>query len=76
MERDDSKVVSEGVGMQLCPNCKKKIRYIAITPDDVVACDTETTVVYTDSGRRLTGYTVHKCEVRDEGKGNEAEKGS
>ena len=46
--------------MQKCQNCGKEIRYIT-TGDFVVICDYETTTVYSEYGRRINGYRLHKC---------------
>lgn len=46
--------------MQKCQNCGKKIRYIA-SKDSVVICDYEEIIVYSEFGRRIEGYRLHKC---------------
>lgn len=51
--------------MQICPKCKKGIRFIATNYDSVVVCDDELTTVYTERGRRVEGYMPHKCEVEN-----------
>lgn len=51
--------------MQICPKCKKEIRFIATHYDSVVVCDDELTTVYTEKGRRVEGYMQHKCEVEN-----------
>lgn|GEM_PF-1249489 len=48
--------------MQICPNCKKGIKYIPIGYDKVVICDYDTITVYTERGRRVDGYVLHKCK--------------
>lgn len=51
--------------MQICPKCKKSIRYIATGYDTSILCDDEKTVVYTESGRRVAGYKPHQCEAEN-----------
>lgn len=52
--------------MQKCKTCGKEIRYIA-SKDFVVICDYEATIVYSEYGRRIEGYRLHKCvEAEDE----------
>lgn len=54
--------------MQLCPDCKRQIKYIPVGYDKVVKCDGEIVTVYTERGRRVEGYVPHKCkEVENDG---------
>lgn len=53
--------------MQICPQCKKGIRFIATNYDNVVVCDDKLTAIYTEKGRRVEGYAPHKCEVKNGG---------
>ncbi len=46
--------------MQKCQNCGKEIRFIA-AQGGVVVCECLPTVVYSEFGRRIEGYMVHKC---------------
>lgn len=48
--------------MQICPNCKKVIKYIPISYDKVVVCDSVITTIYTEHGRCIDGYVLHKCK--------------
>lgn len=49
----------------ICKRCGKEIRYIPITRDESVPCEFEETTIYTQSGRKVSGYKIHKCEVED-----------
>lgn len=49
--------------MQKCLKCGKEIKYIAAIDNSVIACDAEQIVVYSEYGRKILGYTVHKCET-------------
>ena len=57
--------------MQLCPKCRKKIRYIPVKYDEVIVCDDELTTVYTERGRRVEGYQPHKCKELNNAKSEE-----
>lgn len=49
----------------ICRNCGKEIRYISISRDESIPCEKDETIVYTQSGRKVAGYELHKCEVVD-----------
>ena len=68
MERHDTRPFHKGVEMQLCPDCKKGIKYIPVGYDKVVMCDSDIITIYTERGRRVEGYVPHKCEVENGGK--------
>ena len=57
--------------MQLCPKCRKVIRYIPVKYDEVIVCDDELTTVYTERGRRVEGYQPHKCKELNNAKSEE-----
>ena len=62
--------------MQICPRCKKEIRYIAKGYDSVIECEVEKTVVYTETGRRVEGYALHICKGVNDGSNKENEQKS
>lgn len=51
--------------MQICTKCGGKIKYITVAYDNVVVCEAEKIVIYTERGRRVEGYAPHKCEVNN-----------
>jgi hypothetical protein len=61
--------------MQLCPKCRKEIRYIPVKYDEVIVCDDELTTVYTERGRRVEGYQPHKCKELNNAKSEENNNG-
>lgn len=47
--------------MQVCKNCGAALKYIATSHDTVIVCNSEPVTVYTESGRKVEGYTIHNC---------------
>lgn len=60
--------------MQICPNCKKVIKYIPISYDKVVVCDSVITTIYTEHGRCIDGYVPHKCRENENARDRKANK--
>lgn len=48
--------------MQICKNCGRNIKYIAIGNNKSIACDSERLEFITDNGFKKSGYLIHKCE--------------
>ncbi|MBR4029907.1 MAG: hypothetical protein IKJ06_00710 [Clostridia bacterium] len=61
--------------MQICPKCRKEIRHIPINYEEVVVCEVEATIIYTNSGRRVEGYQPHKCKELNNAKSEENNNG-
>ena len=57
--------------MQICPVCGKGIKFISTGYNDFIICDSNITTVYTERGRKLEGYTQHKCKECENGKTKE-----
>ena len=43
-----------------CPQCQGSIEYVSVS-GVVVAVEAETTTIYTDNGRVVTGRVKHEC---------------
>ena len=56
---------------QICPKCRKKIHYVTLNYESVVVCEIESTVVYTERGRRVEGYQPHICKELNNDKNEE-----
>lgn len=61
--------------MQLCPKCRKEIRYIPVNFDEVVMCEADVTTIYTERGRCVEGYQPHKCKELNNAKSEENNNG-
>lgn len=55
--------------MQKCPLCNKEVRYISTNNKAIVTCEVKKTTIYNEFGRKITGYKIHECEVRENGTG-------
>ena len=60
--------------MQICTKCGGGIKYITVAYDNVVVCEAEKIVIYTERGRRVEGYAPHKCEVNNDSERENKEK--
>lgn len=48
--------------MQICKNCGRQIKYIAINSTEYAIVDNELLEVYTENGHKQTAYKKHECK--------------
>lgn len=53
--------------MQYCKVCGEKVRYIATSVLTQVMCNAEPVEAYSEAGRKLVAYTLHKCKGPKDG---------
>ncbi|MBA7581680.1 hypothetical protein ES708_23588 [subsurface metagenome] len=46
----------------ICENCHQPVRWVPDYSGKVVLCERNMIVVYTERGRRVEGYPLHKCK--------------
>ena len=47
--------------MQICPICNKEVKYIAISFEKSIICETEKKEIITENGHSFQGYLKHVC---------------
>lgn len=60
--------------MQICSFCGRDVKYITTGPNEIVKADSTPITIYTATGRKVEGYTLHVCNEADKETWNRQQK--